>query len=47
MSHYYAAREALHGHCFYLGFCEPIDGTERLINETMDYITETERLAGG
>ena len=47
MSHYYAAREALHGHCFYLGFCEPIDGTERLINETMDYIAETERLAGG
>ncbi|MXZ97295.1 MAG: hypothetical protein F4Y99_15400 [Acidimicrobiaceae bacterium] len=47
MSHYYAAREALHGHCFYLGFCEPIDGTERLIRETMDYIAETELLAGG
>ena len=45
MSHYYAAREALHGHCFYLGFCEPIDGTERLIHETVDYIDEVERLA--
>ena len=47
MSHYYAAREALHGHCFYLGFCEPIDGTERLIHETLDYIAEAERLASG
>ena len=47
MSHYYAAREALHGHCFYLGFCEPIDGTERLIHETMDYIAEAELLSTG
>ena len=45
MGHYYAAREALHGHCFYLGFCEPINGTERLIHETVDYIDEVERLA--
>ena len=45
MSHYYAAREALHGHCFYLGFCDPIDDTERLIHETGDYIDDTERLA--
>ena len=45
MGHYYAAREALHGHCFYLGFCEPIDGTERLIHETSAYIADAERLA--
>ena len=45
MSHYYAAREALHGHCFYLGFCDPMDDTERLIRETGDYIVEAERLA--
>ena len=47
MSHYYAAREALHGHCFYLGFCDPVDDTERLIHETIDYIADAERLAVG
>ena len=45
MSHYYAAREALHGHCFYLGFCEPVDDTERLIRETSAYIDKAESLA--
>ena len=45
MSHYYAAREALHGHCFYLGFCEPADDTERLIRETSAYIDKAESLA--
>ena len=45
MSHYYAAREALHGHCFYLGFCEPVDDTVRLIRETSAYIDKTETLA--
>ena len=47
MSHYYAAREALHGHCFYLGLCEPVDDTERLIRETSSYIADIERLAAG
>ena len=47
MSHYYAAREALHGHCFYLGFCEPADDTERLIRETSAYIDKAEFLAAG
>ena len=45
MSHYYAAREALHGHCFYLGFCEPVDDTERLIRETSAYLDTAESLA--
>ena len=41
---YHVVRDALHGDCFYLGFCEPIDRTERLIRETADYIADTERL---
>ena len=45
MNHYYAAREALHGCCFYRASCEIIEDTERLIHETLDYIDEAERLA--
>ena len=45
MNHYYAAREALHGCCFYRASCEIIEDTERLIHETLDYINEAERLA--
>ena len=45
MNHYYAAREALHGCCFYRASCEIIQDTERLIHETLDYIIEAERLA--
>ena len=45
MSHYYAAREALHGCCFYRASCELIEDTERLIHETLDYIDEIERIA--
>ena len=47
MSHYYAAREALHGRCFYLGLCSPLSVPERLIRETADFIDEAERLAAG
>ena len=45
--HYHIVKDALHGDCFYLGFCEPVEHTERLIHETMDYITDAERLAAG
>ena len=38
-------KDALHGDCFYLGFCEPIERTERLIHETIDYIDDAEDLA--
>jgi hypothetical protein len=44
---YHIVKDALHGDCFYLGFCEPIERTERLIHETADYISEAERLAVG
>ena len=42
---YHIVKDALHGDCFYLGFCEPTERTERLIRETIDYIADTERLA--
>ncbi len=43
--HYFEAQGALHGECFYLGLCEPVDDTALLINETIAYIDEAERLA--
>ncbi len=42
---YSANRDMLHGDCFYLGLCEPIEDTERRIKETALYIRETESLA--
>ncbi len=42
---YHIVKDALHGDCFYLGFCEPIERTERLIHETIDYIDDAEDLA--
>jgi len=42
---YHIVKDALHGDCFYLGFCEPTERTERLIRETADYIDDAERLA--
>ena len=46
-SRYYTRQGSLHGECFYLGICDPIEVTERRIRETSDYIVEAERLAGG
>ena len=43
---YYSRQAALHGNCFYLGNCEPMDETERCIRETPDYIEDNESLAG-
>ncbi len=42
---YYSRQGILHGDCFYLGFCEPLDDTERRIRETARYIADAERLA--
>ena len=41
---YFDRQVALHGECFYHGYCEPID-TEQLIRETSDYIRDARRLA--
>ena len=42
---YHIVKDALHGDCFYLGFCEPVERTGRLIHETSAYITDAEALA--
>ena len=42
---YYERQGALHGECFYIGLCEPVDETELLIRETADYIEDAWRLA--
>ena len=42
---YYSRQSGLHGDCFYLGDCEPLDETERRIRQTADYINDAERLA--
>ena len=43
---YYTRQGHLHGDCFYAGLCEPIEGTERRIRMTANYIDDAERLAG-
>ncbi|MYI55362.1 MAG: hypothetical protein F4110_15515, partial [Acidimicrobiaceae bacterium] len=45
VTRYSHAQGVLHGECFYLGLCEPVDDTLRLIRETVDYIDDAERLA--
>ena len=42
---YYTRQGHLHGDYFYAGLCEPIEGTERRIRMTADYIDDAERLA--
>ena len=42
---YHSRQSELHGACFYLGVCEPIDEVERRIRKTADYISDA-ALAG-
>ena len=42
---YYSRQGHLHGTCFYLGICEPLEEVERRIRQTADYISDAERLA--
>ena len=44
-SQYFERQAALHGACFYTGWCEPIEDTQRLIHETADFIRDAETLA--
>ena len=44
-SRYFERQGALHGACFYTGWCEPIEDTHRLIQETADFIRDAESLA--
>ena len=43
---YYSRQGHLHGGCFYLGICEPVDEVHRRIRQTADYISAAARLAG-
>lgn len=43
---YYSRISQLHGQCFYNGRCESED-TIRRIRETIDYLRDAQRLAGG
>ena len=43
---YYSRQGHLHGTCFYLGDCEPVDEVHRRIRQTADYISDAARLAG-
>ena len=43
---YFSRQAALHGDCFYTGWCEPIADTELLIRETIEYVRDAEILAG-
>ena len=42
---YYSRQLYLHGNCFYLGIIENRSELERRIRETIDYISDAERLA--
>ena len=43
---YYERQGTLHGECFYISLCEPVEDTELLIRETAVYIEDARRLAG-
>ena len=45
VARYYTRMGSLHGKCFYIGLCHPMDRTERRIRETAAYIVEAEYLA--
>ena len=45
ISRYCTVRDLLHGDCFYLGLCEPLDDTERLIRGAIDFIQDAELLS--
>ena len=47
VARYYTRQGQLHGECFYLGLCEPVEDTDRRIRETVRYIEDAERLAVG
>ena len=44
-SRYYSRQSRLHGDCFYSGILDYPDEIERRIRETIDYISDAEKLA--
>ena len=45
VARYYTRQGSLHGLCFYMGRCDPLEETERRIRQTTDYIDDALRLA--
>ena len=43
---YFSRQSELHGACFYLGACEPLEEVERRIRQTAEYISDAARIAG-
>ena len=43
---YFTKQAVLHGECFYMGMCEPLEDAAQRIQETIKYIEDAERLAG-
>ena len=43
---YYARQSHLHGECFYIGLCDPVEDTASVIRETGDYVADVARLVG-
>ena len=44
VARYYTRPGSIHGHCFYMGLCDPLDQMEHRIRQTSDYIDDAERL---
>jgi len=45
LGRYHTRKDFLHGICFYMGVCEPLDSIIRRIKETKDYINDARKLA--
>ena len=41
---YHTRSDYLHGQCFYMGICMPIESVKRRIRETKDYIEDVKKL---
>ena len=41
---YFARQSHLHGECFYIGLCDPVDNNASVIRETGDYVADVARL---
>jgi len=44
LGRYHTRQDFLHGACFYMGVCEPVDSVIRRIRETEDYIRDARDL---
>ena len=42
---YFVRQSVLHGDCFYLGVCEPLEDIADLIRDTLGYLQDAETLA--